>query len=148
MHTLRGSVALWLFFHMYSWWHYINPSPLFSCPISSPNPQPSAFSNFWSWSKCSNEIILIEVAVALWSGYVQWVIHEEPSWFGFQWEMTLLGCVCVCVSVCLCALWTCTCSANPALAGPIVHQMTACMSESVYGLIWLLLCSSVGRGHE
>lgn len=38
----------------------------------------------------------------------------------------------MCVSVCLCALWTCTCSANPALAGPIVHQMTACMSESVW----------------
>lgn len=54
-----------------------------------------------------------QVPVALWPGYVQWVIHEGPTWFGFQWGMTLSGAnglsVCVCVFV-----HTCICSPNPA----------------------------------
>ena len=77
--------------------------------LCSPYPPSPSFSPFLG-SICAQWAEWIHfnwhVAVALWPGYKQWVMHEGPTYCGFQWGMTLSGTnrVCVCAFVCIFSL--------------------------------------------
>lgn len=79
-----------------------------------------------------------QVPVALCPGYVQWVMHEGPPWFGFQWEMTLSGAngvsvTSVTLSVCVCVWFAHTCICSP-------HLTSNGHWQSQMSIRWQLTC--------
>lgn len=96
-------------FHENTW--HSSPSPLIlSLPSHSPRPPLlNCVERGAQWAKWIH--FNWQVPVALWPRYVQWVMHEGPTWVGFQWGMTLPGANGVCVDECV-FVHTCICSSN------------------------------------
>ena len=128
-----------VFTHTHIWWHsmktlsarFLSTSVLLT-PLLLPPLWVEVGAQWAQWIHFN-----WQVPVALWPGYVQWLMHEEPTWFGFQWGMTLPGAngVGLCASLCMSVfVHTCICSSNPASDEHWQSQMS---------IRWQLACQGV-----